>query len=226
VSAKTDALDAKLLARTSGIVDPCPLKSPEQEDLCGISRAIQELAQMRSNLLKRLGNKWLDPSVKAAYQELVVNLEGKARALEAEFARNVRNSRLAERYELLRSVFGVGPMLARILSCEMPEDLDAFTNRQLAAYAGLAPLDDASGRRTGTKRIGKHGNRHIKAALYMPALALTRLAPWARTLYATLRAKGRAHQQAIVAVMRKLLVLCAAVMRRRTPWQPTPPRQT
>jgi transposase len=226
VAAKTDALDAKVLARTAGIGCPSPLRNPEQEDLCSVSRAIADLVCMRSNLLKKLSNRWLDPSARRAYEELAAQLQAQADRLEAEFAGRVRSSRLAQRYNVARTIFGVGPMLARTLCCELPEELAGFTNRQLAAYAGLAPLDDASGKRTGPSRIGRNANRHIKAALYMPALSLTRLAPWARDLYARLKAKGRTHQQAIVAVMRKLLVLCAAVMRRGTAWQPAPPMRT
>ncbi len=116
------------------------------------------------------------------------------------------------------SVPGVGPVTACAVVAELPDDLSGVSTAQAAAYAGLAPLDDSSGKRDGPKTVGR-GNARLKAALYMPALGLVRRPGWARDLYTRLKDKGRRHQAAIVAVMRKLLTRVVAVLKRGTPWQ-------
>lgn len=221
--AKSDPLDARELSLGGRLLEPRAPKSPGRQALCDLSRAAASLKERAGQLRRHAAMPELDPRAARALSQGAEALCAQARRLEKEFAKRVRSSDLGGRYELALGVPGVGPCLARTLVCELPEDLDAFTDAQLCAYAGVAPLEDSSGKRQGRARVAR-GNARLKAALYMPAVSLLRQ-PWAKDLYARLRAKGKAHQQAAVALMRRLLLRVLAVLRRGTPWQDEPPRR-
>lgn len=220
---KTDALDAKHLAQAGPDLLAQQEKSPEREKLCDLSRLIDQLKGTATSMKLRAALPGLDAFAKTTLIEVAKNLSSHIRALEKEFVRRVKHSPLKAKYELALTVPGVGPCLARVAACELPEDLCAFTIPQLTSYAGVAPIDDESGKSRKPARI-RRGNSRIKAALYMPALSCMSLQPWAKDLYARLRARGRVHQQAAVAVMRKLLMRILAVLQRGSAWkaEPTP----
>lgn len=226
VQAKTDLIDAQLLARTVNLCAPNEPRSKEREALGDIERTISALKRERSTHLKRLAAPGYSCIAAKVLQRLVKALSREIAGLEKAFESEVAKTSLGEGYELCQSVPGVGPALARVAVCELPESLAGWSVRQISCYAGLAPLDDSSGKRKSASRLSRHGNMHLKAALYMPALALVRRDTWAKGLYARLKASGKAHQQAIVAVMRKLLLQLVAVLRRGTAWQPVPPKNT
>lgn len=218
--AKTDALDAQHLAAHGAALVALAPKSECREALAEVSRAIEKFQEtVRSLKKQQLGT--VDPQVRACREAVVQTILAQVRQLESAFEQAVKKSPLAERHRLARSVPGVGPVLARILVCELPEDLDAFSTSRLAAYAGLAPMDDQSGKKNAPRRI-RRGCVRLKAALYMPACGLVRHQPWAKALYDKLRAKGKAHQQAAVALMRRLLVRALAVLKRGSPWTKEP----
>lgn len=222
--AKTDAVDAKELALGGGLLPRPQAKTKAREDLSDLSRTVSALQETIGEYKRRLRRPELDEDARKGLQEVVRLLQEQALALEKTFAERVRRSEEAERYRLALSVPGVGPKTARVLVCELPEDLPERTPAQICGFAGLAPLDDQSGKRTGRSRIGR-GNRRLKAGLYMPAVCAVRSQPWARELYDRLRAKGRAHQQAMVAVMRRVLLRVVAVLKRKEPWQTEPPEK-
>ena len=221
--AKTDALDARSLAKLGSLLEERKPKSLEREGLCDCSRAIEALKTSAAEFLVRAKASELDPTAKAAYLAAAKGLKEQAKALEKRFEARVKASTFAERYRLALSVPGAGKTLARLCVCELPDDLSPYEAKQIACYAGLAPIDDSSGSRTKRPRLGR-GNVRLKSGTYMPALSAMRSQSWARDLYARLRAKGRLHQQAIVAVMRRLLVRVVAVLKRGTPWQEVPPK--
>ncbi len=216
---KTDALDARLLSRAGSLLPAQPEKSPEREALCDLSRAIDSLKDDVAKLKVQSKAPELDPVVQEAYARVIRSTGLEIEKLEQEFKRRVKTSGQAERYKLALSVPGVGPSLARVAVSELPEELG--TTAQTASYAGVAPLDRQSGQTRQPSRIGR-GNSRLKAALYMPALSCVRRFDWAKDHYARLRARGRTHQQAMVAVMRRLLVRLAAVLKRGSPWQDAP----
>lgn len=218
VGAKTDRVDARFLAEHGGKM-PCGRpKSTEQEDLAGLSRAIQRLKDTAAGLRKAMGSPSVGPEASEAYRLSASAMDQQIALLESSFLERVQHSGLATAYSLARSVPGVGPVLARVAVSEIGADLQSLTGGNVASYAGLAPMDDSSGKRTGAKRI-KRGNSRIKAALYLPALSCVKRYAWAKSLYTRLRERGRKHSQAIVAVMRKLLVIIFAVVKRGTPWE-------
>lgn len=221
VSAKTDAIDARLLARVGAVITASPAKSEFREDLCDISRTISTFKRDRSDYKKRLKTPELCEYAAASIKAIIASLDEQIKKLEAAYVKLVRQSPLAERYRLLQTVPCIGPMTARVLTCELPEDLSEFTKGQISSYAGIAPLDNSSGKRKGTSHIG-HGNTHVKGCLYMPGVSAIGSLPWATELYARLMAKGRLHEQAMVAVMRRLLTHAVAVAKRGSAWEADP----
>jgi transposase len=222
VTAKTDGLDAKHLATSGMLLKPTCDKSAEREGLCDVSRAIQAIKSDIADHRKRLRTPELHPIAKLAYKNAARELQKQVKRLEKEFVKLVKQSSLAERYKLALTCYGVGEVLARTVVCELPEDLNEVDRRTVASYAGLAPINNDSGMGNKKAHIGR-GNAHLKAALYMPAMSLISKPHWGKDHYARLRAKGREHQQAIVAVMRRLLAEVVAVLKRGTPWQAVPP---
>jgi transposase len=164
-----------------------------------------------------------NPAAIRSLQAVVETIDAEIRRLEKTFVRLVRKSSLGGRHELALSACGVGPALARIAVCELPENLKDWSVRQLSSYAGVAAIDGSSGKSSPPAYVPRHGNSHLKGGLYMPAVALIATQPWAKATYARLRGKGRTHQQAIVAVMHKLLIHLVAVLKRGSPWQAEPP---
>ena len=127
------------------------------------------------------------------------------------------SSALSENEELLRSVPGVGPVLARTLLAEVPE-LGALTHKRVAALVGVAPLNRDSGTLRGRRSIWG-GRAEVRAALYMGALVAARRNPVVREFYERLLAAGKPKKVALVACMRKLLSILNAVLKHRTPWR-------
>lgn len=221
VSAKTDALDAQVLARAGTMGKPQRPKSPSREELCDVSRTIQTLKAERSSHLKRLQTPQLIPAVIQALNQVIQALDEQIQVLEKAFVQMVSQSDRKELYDLAQSVPSVGRQTARVVVSELPEDFRQMSPRQIASYAGLAPFDQSSGKRKGPARI-RHGNIHLKTGMYMAAVNCLKNQAWAKDLYARLRSKGRAHQQAIVAVMRRLLIRVLAVLKRGSAWRAEP----
>lgn len=216
--AKTDPLDAKTLS-DAGRTLPAPrVKSEERESLCDHARHLHRLKTDLAKVKKRLQRPGLADCLVASLRRELAFLEGEVKAMHAEFAVRTKASVCAQDYELALSVPGVGPVTAGAVVAELPDDLSDLSPAQIASYAGLAPLDNSSGKCDGARRIVR-GNIRLKAALYMPAMRAATQDEWAKTVYRRLRDNGKSHQSAVVAVMRRLLMRIVAVLKRRTPWQ-------
>ena len=126
-----------------------------------------------------------------------------------------------EQEDLLRSVQCVGPVVSAVLLADMPE-LGTLDRKQIAALAGVAPLNRDSGTWRGKRSIWG-GRGSVRAALYMAALVGSRCNPVLRDLYTRLLAAGKAKKCALTACMRKLLTILNAVLKHGTRW--TPPTQ-
>lgn len=120
--------------------------------------------------------------------------------------------------QLLRSVPGVGPVLATTLLVELPE-LGQLERKPLAALVGVAPLNDDSGKHRGRRKVWG-GRAHVRSVLYMAALVATRFNPVIRRFYQRLIQAGKPFKVALTACMRKLLTILNAMMKSRTPWSP------
>jgi transposase len=219
--AKTDRIDAQSLARFAEAVHPAPRAIPDEQ-----ARALGEILARRRQLVGMLTaekNRLLTASTKRVKKRIEAHLLW----LEKELLRTERDLEEAieespvwrENEELLRSVPGVGPVLAKTLLAELPE-LGELKNKQLAALVGVAPLNRDSGILRGRRAIWG-GRSGVRAALYMGALVATRCNPDVKVFYERLIASGKAKKVALVACMRKLLLILNAMLRKRTPWRPS-----
>ena len=217
--AKTDRLDAKALAGFAKAVRPKPIALPEEEaqEFRAILARRRQLIQMMSAEKNRLGS--------ASSKAVARRIQAHVRWLEKELSRTDRDLDEAiegspafkENEALLRSVPGVGPLLCRTLLSESPE-LGSLAPRELSALVGVAPLNRDSGTLRG-KRAVWGGRSRVRQALYMSALVASRHNPHIKEFYERLVASGKPKKVALVACMRKLLVILNALLRDRTPWR-------
>lgn len=216
--AKTDPLDAAVLAHFAEAVRPEPRPVPDDQ-----ARALGELLARRRQLVQmRVAEQHRLPTasgpVRKGIARHIAYLDRQIKGLEAALAAAVRASPAwRERDELLQSVPGVGPQVSRTLLAELPE-LGAASGRQLSALCGLAPFNRDSGRRRGARSI-YGGRRHVRAALYQAALVAMRWNAPLKGVYEGLLARGKAKKVALVAVARRLLVILNALVRTGTPWR-------
>jgi transposase len=218
--AKTDRIDALVLARFAEAVRPEPKAPLETEALefQAIVARRRQLVQMMTAEKNRLGGAATSRKVRS-------RLEAHIRWLEKELARVDRDLDEAiadsptfkENETLLRSVPGVGPVLCRTLLAELPE-LGSLSPRELSALVGVAPINRDSGTLRGRRGVWG-GRARVREALYMAALVATRYNPAIKEFYGRLVASGKPKKVALVACMRKLLTILNAMIRERTPWR-------
>lgn len=225
--AKTDALDAALLAHFAQAVRPTPRPLPDAQ-----SQQLAALVERRRQLVgmltaERPRHQQALPRVRPQIAAHLAWLERALGDLEREVDALLQASPLwRTRDQLLQSVPGVGPATAHALLAHLPELGDLSTNR-LAALVGLAPLNRDSGAWRGSRAIWG-GRRQGRAALYMAALVGTRHNPvlrtfyqrlMLRTFYQRLTAAGKKPKVALVACMHKLLGILNALVRHEIPWR-------
>lgn len=220
--AKTDEIDAKELCLSGPLLPSRKPKADDRQDLTDFSRAIDNAKETIAQYKKRRKMPGLDSDARAFYDELIKALAAKVKDAEEKIAQRLKESAYRADYELAKSVMCIGPVAARVCICELPENVKLLPTSHASSYAGIAPLDDSSGKTTGPSRIG-HGNARLKRALYMCAIAALSKEPWARNLYKRLLAKGRSHEQAMVPIMRRLLLRVVCVLKRGSAWQAEPP---
>ena len=216
--AKTDRIDAELLALFAERVRPeaRQLPSAEAEALAAILARRRQLLQMRTAEKNRLhvASAVVERSIEAHIawlDEAISGTEGELRAaIETSPAWRAKEN-------LLRSVPGVGPALALTLVAELPE-LGRLSRREIAALVGVAPMNRDSGAWRGRRSV-QGGRASVRATLYMGALTAVRLGAEFRALYERLVAKGKPKKVAHVAVMRKLVVVCNALVRDGAAWR-------
>ncbi len=217
--AKTDRLDAKALARFAEAVRPEPRALPDEEaeEFSAILARRRQIIQMMTAEKNRLGA--------ATSKAVARRIEAHLRWLEKELSRTDRDLNetiegspaFKENEALLRSVPGVGPVLCRTLLAELPE-LGSLPPRELSALVGVAPLNRDSGTLRGRRAVWG-GRAGVRQALYMGALVATRYNPHIKGFYERLVAAGKPKKVALVACMRKLLIILNALLRDRTPWR-------
>ena len=218
--AKTDALDAQVLAHFAAAVQPPPRPLPDTQtaDLVAVLARRRQVVKMHTAEQNRL-TRATGARVRQRIQVHVRWLERELIRVDADLDQALQASPLWRVQEdLLRSVPGVGKVLTRTLLAELPE-LGTLSRQQVATLVGVAPLNRDSG--TWRGRRGTWGGRGaVRAVLYMAALTVTRHNPPLRRFYHRLCAAGKAKKVALVACMRKLLTMLNAMLRDQTPWQP------
>ena len=216
--AKTDAIDAHVLAHFADAVRPTPRPLPDAQ-----TQAIAALLTRRRQMVAMLtAEKNRFRTANGAVREDILQhiawLEERLSKLDTDLRETLRQSPIwREKDNLLQSVPGVGPVLSLTLLAQLPE-LGTLSRRQIAALVGVAPLNRDSGTLQG-KRTVWGGRATVRAALYMGALVASRWNPVLRTFYQRLCAAGKPKKVALTACMRKLLTLLNAMLKHRTLWQ-------
>jgi transposase len=223
---KNDQIDAGVLELFALRMEfkPWQRPSPAMRSLRALARRIRELVEMQTAEKNRQHAAGLSQAIPSVVRrDLARSLRTQQRAIQR-LTRQARkliaqDPQLTERYELLDSVPGIGETSAVQLLGELgvlAPDLDA---RQWVAFAGLDPREYSSGTSVHKKpRISKAGNKHLRHALYMPALVAVQHDPHLRGFYQHLLARGKCKMQALVAVMRKLLHALHAMFKSHQPY--------
>jgi transposase len=217
--AKTDTLDARVIARFAETVQPAarPLATEE-------AQALGELVARRRQLVDMLGaeqNRRRQAHDRGLQKRITAHGTWLSRALEEleeDITRLIRSSPVwREKENLLTSVPGIGDVTAHGLIAELPE-LGQLTRRRIAALAGLAPLNRDSGLWRGRRMIGG-GRPGVRRALFMATMVAIRYNPAIAAFYQRLTGAGRPKKVALIAAMRKLLTILNAMLRDQRPWQ-------
>ena len=218
--AKTDRIDARLLARMAVALQPAvrPARSPQQNQLAELVNARDGLVRDRTALKNREKNL----TVTLLKRQCGQRLEQIARhiaALDAEIAAVIAaDETLTRRHDIITSIAGLGTLTANQIIATMPE-LGSLDNKQAASLAGLAPVARQSGQWKGKSFI-RGGRANVRQALYMPALVAARFNPDLKAKYQQLIATGKPAKIAITAVMRKLVVTANALLKADRLWAP------
>jgi transposase len=218
ILAKTDAIDARLLARYGAVAElrAASVARAEQSRLADrVARRRQLLALIvaEKNRLA-LAPAFLRREIAGLIQILQRRVARLDQAVDAELAKDPQRSATRA---LLMSVPGVGPTVARTLIVDLPE-LGKLGRRQIASLVGVAPFARDSGQKRGF-RYTRAGRASPRTALYLAAVTGTRCNPALRSLYQRLRAAGKPPKLALIASARKLLVVLNAIVRQQTPWR-------
>lgn len=218
--AKTDRLDAAMLARMGALLE-LPTRPPRSE----IVLELKELHLAREALVKdrtaakNRGKVLFLSLLKRQNGQRLEQIERQIAAIEAAMRDIVNaNADLSARFDILTSIPGVSAITAFALLVEMPE-LGTLEAGEAASLAGLAPVARQSGRWTGHAFI-RGGRAGLRQALYMPALVAMRFNPDLKTKYQQLVGCGKPAKVAIAAIMRKLIVLANALIKANRPWEP------
>lgn len=219
--AKTDTLDAQVIAHFAAAVrpEPRPLPDAQAEELSAILTRRRQLIGMLTAEKNRLHT--APKAIKGDIQTNIAWLEQRLVNFEGDLRRRIKDSPMwREKEELLRGVPGVGPVLSATLLTELPE-LGTLNRRKIAALVGVAPLNRDSGTLRGRRTVWG-GRARVRETIYMAALVATRHNPVIRRFYQRLLAAGKAKKVALTACMRKLLVILNAMLKHRTTWYYAP----
>ena len=215
--AKTDSIDAWVLARFAEAVRPAIRPLPdaltlELRALIARRRQITEMIVAERNRLSGASK-----AVRKRIEAHLRWLQAELKRADNDLDKSIRQSPLwQENQDLLKSVPGIGPVISRTLLAELPE-LGQLNRKQIAALVGIAPLNRDSGTLKGRRTIWG-GRATVRAVLYMAALVASRRNAVIRAFYKRLRIAGKAPKVALVACMRKLLMILNSMIKHKTRW--------
>ena len=216
--AKTDRLDADILALFAERVHPTPRPLPDDTTsaLAALLTRRRQLLGMR--IAERTRLEHAPAAVRRGIRTHIQWLDRQLSAIDRDLDDTIQKSPLwRAKADILRSVPGVGPIVSRTLVGQLPE-LGRLNRKRIAALVGVAPLARDSGTYRGTRLVWG-GRAPVRAALYMSALVATRRNPLIQVFYERLVAAGKPKQVALVACMRTLLTILNAMMRTNTAWR-------
>ncbi len=220
--AKTDRLDARLLAQYAEHAELELRELPDEQ-----TRALKELCARREDLLEMLGAErnrleHASQALRRRIERHIDYLDQQLAQIDHDLDQAIKNSPIwSDKRALLRSVPGVGPVLCSALLARLPE-LGRLNRAEVAKLVGVAPLNHDSGKLRGTRMIAG-GRAALRRALYMSAFSAIRHNPPLRAYYEQLRARGKPFKVALVAAMRKLLIILNTMLKTNSPWRPPCP---
>jgi transposase len=217
--AKTDPIDAAVIAHFAEATKPEPRPLPDEA-----TRLLADLVARRRQIVEMIGaerqreKRVTVPHLRKSIVRLVKVLEKELAGLDTDIGNAVRGSPAwRDKEDLLVSVPGVGPIIARTLIAELPE-LGRLGRKQIAALAGLAPFTRQSGQWRGRSFIGG-GRTAVRTVLFIGAMVASRHNPVLKAFFDRLVAAGKPRMVALIAVARKLLTTLNAILRDNRPWQ-------
>lgn len=216
--AKTDRLDARVLARFAAVVQPVPRPLPDAatQELAALLMRRRQLVEMLTMEKNRLVS--VRASIRPSVRQHIKFLERALEKTDTELTQWIHQSPLFRAHDaLLQSVPGIGPQTARVLIAHLPE-LGQLPRRAIAALIGVAPHACDSGTLRGQRRCWG-GRAVIRATLYMAVVSAIKCNPVIRTHYYHLRAQGKPAKVAITACMRRLITILNAMVKTQQPWR-------
>jgi transposase len=217
ILAKTDTLDAKVIARYGAMVQPTPRSLPTEETrrLGVIMMRRRQIVVMRTAEKNRLHQ--ADPAIKGRIKVHITWLEQELDDINKELKQMIESSpEWKEKNDILQSVPGVGQNLAMTILSDFPE-LGQLNRKQAAALSGVAPFNRDSGTMRGKRSIWG-GRGVVRAAVYMSIVSAIRFNPQIKTFYERLVKAGKLRKVAMVACMRKLLCILNVMLKNHTSW--------
>jgi transposase len=218
--AKTDKLDARIIAQFAATMEPMPTEQINENTqilkaLIARRNQLVRLHTAESNRLEHAYGKEIRRSISAVLKVI----EAQLKTIDRQIREHIENTpRLRQRSEILNSVPGIGPTTANMLVTELPE-LGQLNRRQIAALIGVAPIARDSGTFRG-KRMTGGGRKKIRSRLFMPTLVAARHNPVLRAYYNNLLSRGKCKMVALVAVMRKLICIMNTMAKNNQKWDP------
>ena len=216
--AKTDPIDATVIAHFAQATKPEPRALPDEA-----TRLLADLVARRRQIVEMIGaerqrENRATARIRKSIARLIKALEKELASVNGDIDDAVRGSPAwRDKENLLASVPGIGPIIARTLIADLPE-LGVLDRKKIAAVAGLAPFTRQSGQWRGRSFIGG-GRTSVRTALFMGAMTARRHNPILKAFFARLIAAGKPRMVALIAVARKLLTILNAVLRDQKPWQ-------
>jgi transposase len=221
ILAKTDSIDARVLAQFAHDLRPTPSRAPDErqlelEELLARRRQVIAMRTSEKNRRQQVRGRTVVNSVKT----LLRTLDREVAQLEERIVELLQQCALAmEKLRLLTSTPGIGPAVGQTLVIDLPQ-LGQLNRREIASLVGVAPHNRDSGQRRGRRSVWG-GRSHVRSALYMAVLASLRCNAVVRRFYDRLRAAGKPAKVALTACMRKLLTILNTMVARNTPWKST-----
>jgi transposase len=217
--AKTDKLDARVIAHFGYAIQPVPRPVPDTQELKTAQARRRQLLEMITAETNRL--RGATKGLKRRIEAHITWLEQELADTDREVKDIIKNDPIwQEKDSLLQTVPGVGPTLSATLIVQLPE-MGTLDRRKIAALAGVAPLNRDSGISHGRRAIWG-GRTHVRAVLYMATLVATRFNPVIRSFYTRLCSAGKSKKVALTACMRKLLTILNSMLKHHVPWSYSP----
>ena len=216
--AKTDPIDATLIADFIAFRPDAGRKVPADNirQISALASKRRQLVAMKRSLSCQEKQRHVD-GFEAMDEELMALLKTQIKELEARIQKQIsKDVQLARQAEILRSIPGIGPVLSAALIAQMTE-LGSCTDKQIAALAGVAPINNDSGKKEGKRSI-RGGRYEVRCLLYQAALVASNHNPVLKIFAKRLRDKGKPHKVVLIAVARKLLTIANTLIAKNQLW--------